>query len=299
MGRPLLHFALLGLLLWAVQGYWDHRHRGTVVIAAADIAQLREQLTRQARQPPDAAQLQAGIRQRIDEELMLAEALRWDLHRHDEVTRQRLLKNLRFAWPDAGDDPDALLELATALDMPRRDPVARGRLLQLMQTHLVGHVAVTPQALEDYRARHAERYQPAPRLTLEQLFFRAERADARADALAALRQLADDPDRRDLGDPFVRGHRFEAVSAGELRGIFGPSFADRAEQASNAEWRGPVSSPYGFHLLRVTRLAAPATPSLASDAGLRAALEPELRSQALREALHRLRRYYRIEVASS
>lgn len=298
MFKPLLHFLALGLLLWAAQAVWEQRHRGTVTINEADIAQLQAALSQETRQPPDPTQLEAAIQQRINEEVMLAEALRWDLHRHDKVTRQRLLKNLRFAWPDTDEDPDTLLQMATALQMPQRDPVARGRLLQLMRIHLVRHVEMTPDLLREYRDQHPDRYQAAPRMRLEHVFFRAERPDARRDAKAALAQLAETPERQDLGDPFPRGHDFEGISGTELQRLFGSGFAKHAEPAG-AGWHGPVSSVYGQHLLRVSERTAPVpTNTGTSESALRAALEPELRRRALDQALQRLRRYYRIEVAS-
>jgi hypothetical protein len=136
--QPLVHFALLGALLFAGR-------------------QLGLQ-PREVVEAPTAAAAQ--------EEMLVREALRLRLERTDPVVRSRLVQNMRFLGTP-GDD-QALFEQALALGMPARDVVARRRLAEAMHERFANGVEVGEADVRDYVDRHAGRYGAAMRVSFEQ-----------------------------------------------------------------------------------------------------------------------------------
>src|SRR5207244_6109877 len=102
---PALHFLLIGGLLFAAHARW-RRVSGagevqaevpkTIVISAAEIAQLRRQWYAQSGRLPDPGELRAAIDHALAEEVLYCEALVRALDRDDEVIRQRLVRVVGF-----------------------------------------------------------------------------------------------------------------------------------------------------------------------------------------------------------
>ena len=67
--------------------------------------------------------------------------------------------------------------------------------------------------------------------------------------LEGLRQAGTDPDT--LGDASLLDHRFEAVPASLVAEQFGDQFAAALGELPIGQWRGPVASTYGTHLVLV------------------------------------------------
>jgi hypothetical protein len=55
-----------------------------------------------------------------------------------------------------------------------------------------------------------------------------------------------------LGDPFLLGGEFQAVSQHEVASIFGDGFAKRVSMMEQGCWQGPVPSSFGQHFVYVT-----------------------------------------------
>ncbi len=254
--KPLLHFLLLGGLLFGAQrltATWPLCTRAqTIHISAEQVATLQRDWQRQLGRAPDAAQLQAGVRRLADEEMLLREAVRLGLNRSDRVVRGRLLKNMRFAYPESGDEDEILLKKALALRMDQRDFVVRRRLIQLMEQRLATGAEVSDEALRRTIAEHPERYGGAARVAFHQVFVNGDlhRADLQSAALRVQSQLqagrTDDP-----GDVFLGGHQFGASSETDIAKIFGAAFARAAIRAPAKTWIGPIASVYGLHFIYV------------------------------------------------
>ena len=144
--RPILHFVVLGTLLFGARQLWPDREP---IAVAAD---------------------------QVDEEILVREALRVGLDRTDPVVRTRLTQNLRFAR--GGGDDAALFEEALALGMAMRDVVARRRLAQAMEERLVAGVRIDDAEVDAYIAAHPQRYAGARRVSFEQVFAPRDAASA-------------------------------------------------------------------------------------------------------------------------
>ena len=70
-------------------------------------------------------------------------------------------------------------------------------------------------------------------------------------------------------------HAFADASHREIAGRFGDEFADDLVDVEPGEWRGPIESAYGLHLVRVDERAEGRLPGL-----------DEIRQDVLREWQH-------------
>jgi hypothetical protein len=65
-----------------------------------------------------------------------------------------------------------------------------------------------------------------------------------------------------LGDPFLLGDEFKAVSQTDIRGIFGDDFASRISAIEPGRWQGPLPSSFGQHFVYISERTAGTFPPL-------------------------------------
>ena len=267
MRRPLLHFAALGVLLFAVVHLWPTAAappRPAIVVRSA----------------PDAARVDAEV----DDEVLFREALAHDIDRRDAKVRARLIRLGRFLGLAADGSDDAVEREARAVGLQRSDPVVRHHLVEMMRLTATqaGKSDLPSEAeLRAYYEQHAERLAQPARVRLTQVYISRERRGARSEddaaaLLAALRQRAASPrDVAAVGDPFVHGASIPLASAAQLERLFGPEFAAAVFDLPEGTWWGPLSSAYGLHLVWIDQRVPAATPPLTV-----------VRNQVLHQFLH-------------
>ncbi|MFP5306828.1 MAG: peptidyl-prolyl cis-trans isomerase [Gammaproteobacteria bacterium] len=303
--QPLLHFLALGALLLAAERLLLPQAADaalpTIVVTADDVARLHAEWIRDGGHAPSGAQLRASIARHVDDELLLAEALRLSLDAHDPVARERLLRNMRFAFPQRRASEAALLHEARAMEMARRDPIVRRRLIQAMERRLGASLPYDERALRDYVERNAARYATPARYGFRHVYFSADaaRADLQGAIEHARAQLEPAPaPAAELGDAFLLGTHFRAMTADVIAQRFGAGFARAVADAPIGAWIGPLQSPYGWHLVQLVERTPPQRPDFVRVAPQAAqAWLAERRVEALQDALERLRQRYRVEVA--
>lgn len=295
--QPLLHFLLLGGLLYEAMPLLPEMARPEPIeISAPQLAAWQTDWRRQLGRAPDVAEWQAYMQQRVDEEILLREALRRRLDQTDGVTRERLIRNLRFAFPETTDNDSELLAQARLLQMPVRDAVVRRRLVQLMEQRITGQAELTAETLQTYLQRHPQRHLAEGHVSFAQVFF--EGRDAEARARVVLDSLPVSDRGAGVGDPFLLGREFTGLSLVQLQQQFGEAFARLAQVAPLGKWQGPVASVYGWHLLRVISRSAASVGAHQQGQSLQmsyAALA-EQEQVVLQQALQRLRHRYRVEL---
>lgn len=274
--------------------------REPMVVAEADLQAMRQEWVRRTGRPPTPPELQASILRWAGDEAMFREALRRGLDRDDPVVNERLLRNLRFLDPQRAGDPAELLRAARALGMVRHDPVIRGRLVQRLEAALAGELRISAAELRAYVEAHPQRYAQPARQAFDNVFIatdgRGPDAEARAHGLAR-RLRAGEAAAAGEGDAFPLPTADAALSQDELERRLGPAVAAALAAAAPGEWVGPVASPFGWHLLRVTRRVPAADPDLAAVREPAArALHAERRQQQRQAARARLLERYRLQL---
>ena len=178
----------------------------------------------------------------------------------------------------ARQDEALLAREARVLGLDRDDPVVRARLVRKMEAALAAGPPPDEAAVRAAYDADPERYALPARVAFEQRLL-PDGADA---ALEAGRPVAHA--RSSLPA------RLESTPLSEVAFLFGPGFADALADLPTGRWAGPVASPYGAHLVRVTGRRAAVVPSFAEVEGRVRADLAEAEAAARREAgLARLR----------
>lgn len=261
--EPLLHFLVIGAVLFGGITLFKAQKRPTVRIEAQELEQLISFWELQTQRPPTRAELASIIQERVNEELLSREAVRLGLDKGDMIVRRRLAQKMAFASEDLADvsEPDNA-------------------------------------TLQTFYEKTKGRYASPARLALRHLFFSSDRTGASAQeaARAALDELR--AGRPATGDPSMLPQTYADVALTDLTRDYGKRFADTALKAPLGDWSEPVASPYGVHLIRVERRLAPVTPPLAKVRDeVMAAWLTERRVAANRAFLKRLWREYKVEIA--
>jgi len=214
--NPLLQFATFGALLFFAYGLLHDTRTGDanrIELSAADIERIRELWAMQWKRPPTENELQGLVEAHIREEVLYREALAMGLDEGDTVIRRRLAQRVTFMAED-----------------------------------LASRVEPTPEELQRHFEAQLDRYLLPARVSFSHIYFSVDRRgdEAESDARAALAH----PETA-RGDPFMLQSDFPSRTQQEVRELFGVDFARALFEVEPADWRGPIASSYGLHLVRV------------------------------------------------
>jgi len=214
--NPLLQFATFGALLFFAYGLLHDTRTSDanrIELSAADIERIRELWAMQWKRPPTENELQGLVEAHIREEVLYREALAMGLDEGDTVIRRRLAQRITFMAED-----------------------------------LASRVEPTPEELQRHFEAQLDRYLLPARVSFSHIYFSVDRRgdEAESDARAALAH----PETA-RGDPFMLQSDFPSRTQQEVRELFGVDFARALFEVEPADWRGPIASSYGLHLVRV------------------------------------------------
>jgi hypothetical protein len=222
--EPLFQFLVLGAALFGAFHLVDRKKTETperIVISTARITNLADGFARTWRRPPSQEELQGLVDDYIRDEVFYREGRAAGLDRDDVIIRRRVRQKMEFL----------------AEDISVQEP--------------------SEEQLAAYLQSNPERFKTEDRLTFHQVFLSAARrtrainsdskqvADALAHADAGVDTTA-------LGDPFLLGEEFQAVSQSEVAGIFGDSFAKLISVVERGRWQGPIPSSLGQHFVFIS-----------------------------------------------
>lgn len=303
--QPLLHFVLLGLLLFFGSQYLEQRARQPIEALEPDtVQQLHDDWVRQTGRLPSRQQLQALKQQELENRMLYAEALRRNYHRDDTVVLQRLLRDAEFLSMEGSDEDK--IRSALALGVHQSDEVIRRRMIQRIEQ--AGRQRYFSEAEEsDLRALYdaeVERWRLPARLAFSHRFYSVDRdADPAQRAAADLALLQEEdlsPEEiASLGDPFLHGRDFRNQSLQDLTFLFGAQFSDtlraQEQEIDTGIWIGPIPSAYGEHLIRIDAITPERTQSYVDvRPQLRALWRERQERESLRRYIDELRERYPI-----
>lgn len=233
--EPLLHFILLGAVIFAVYGFVT-RHRtdkpGEIVVTQGALENIITGFTRTWQRPPTEEELRGQIREYIREEAAYREALAMGLDRDDTIVRRRLRQKLEFLSDD----------LATRVEPTDAD-------------------------LQTFLQAHPDLFQSEPLFYFRQVYLNPQQhaANLAADEarlLAELQRSGPNADLSSLGDPFLLAPSFQNVSLAEVKQVFGEQFASALAALPISHWQGPVTSGYGAHFVFLSQRTERSLPAL-------------------------------------
>lgn len=213
--KPLLHFSLVGGLLFAIDSWRKPAVDPPIVVSHAVKRELSADLARKLRRDPTSAELEQALSAWKQEEALYREGLREGIDRNDAQVRARVISKL--------------LEVQRALFVPPEPSNAE---------------------LDAFLNQHRERYELPARYDFEHVFVSASTPDARARANELREELTRGAPSAELGERFSDGRAFKALTAERIRRIFGQRFAAELPNLPVGVW-SLVQSDHGYHVVKL------------------------------------------------
>jgi len=262
--EPLVHFVALGAIIFLVfdlTSETDQPGERRIVVTPGQVERLAGQFSRTWLRDPTPQELDGLVERYVRSEIYYREALAMGLGQDDPYVRNRLALKL-----------EVLLDDLSAETEPGDEELTR------------------------FLAAHAERFAEPARLSFQQVYLNpAQHADPAAEAQRLLELLRNGADPGALGDVSLLVSGLDSATPEEIARQFGENFADELAALEPGSWVGPLRSPFGVHLVRVSQLQPARQPALAE---IRDAVLVEWRDQRRREAreqaYQRLRERYEI-----
>jgi len=251
--EPLLHFLLLGALLFAAYGYVSEggdTGSGSIVVTHGQIESMAAMFARTWQRMPTNEELQGLISSHVREEVLYREGIALGLERDDPVIRRRVAQKLQFVAEneEAAEPSDA--ELQAYLDANRAA------------------------------------FEIEPRFSFQQVYLDPQKrggpvADEAGRLLAQLNRPGSRLDADTLGDPTLLPSSFQDAPVSEVTMAMGPEFLAAIDALAVGPWQGPVRSGYGLHLVQISERKSAVAPVLAD---VREAVEREWQRERRLEA---------------
>jgi hypothetical protein len=268
MREPLLHFLLIGLLLFVLYGAVG-KDSGNRQIRVDDnvVAALQGQFRSTLQRPPTPAEMNALVDSYVREQIFYREGVALGLDRDDPTITRRV--GQKFA---------TIAEESEAAGSPSETD------------------------LQDWLNRHPGRYAEPPLVTFDQIAFE-QQSDGEALAAAiesARKDLVAGADPQTLGSGRVLLPHYQLYPLDLVGREFGTDFARALPSLPKDRWAGPIRSGYGLHLVRVEDVVPGKIPRL-KDVRTAVArdVEEDRRGKSLETAYRKLRKSYRVEYAGA
>ncbi len=231
--EPLIHFLVIGSAVFAVYSVMNGDApppREQIVVSEGRLRQIMDVFTQTWQRPPRPEEISGLVEGYVKEEIFYREGVKLGLDRDDTVIRRRLQQKLEFLI----EPPEEALKASDV-------------------------------ELAAFLAANRGRFHVEPQIAFQQVFISPEKPEPAA--LRAASMLADlrkpGADAGQHGDPTLLPTEVPLAPLRLIARNFGEDFAAGLAALPPGEWSGPVGSPYGLHLVRVTEAREGYDPPLA------------------------------------
>ena len=254
---PLLHFLLLGALLFLVFELVKSPvgvEENSIIITSGDVEALQANFSRTWQRPPTEKELAGLIEDMVREEMAYREALAMGLDQDDSVIRRRLRMKMELLAEDTAD-----------FSPP------------------------TDADLREYLAEHRDSFRLQPQVSFMHVYLNSDKRgagveDSARQILAKLSAAGRDVDLESLSDPTMLPKALPLYYVNDIGRLFGEDFSRQIVEIEPGAWTGPIRSGYGLHLVYVHERIAGRDPDL-----------NEIRQQVEREWSARQRKKFKEE----
>ncbi len=225
--EPLLHFLLLGVVLFAAYAYIQRGRGGVesskqIALSLDDLRTMDLYFESQWHRPPTPAEFQAMVEDKVREEVLYREALAMGLDKDDTIVKRRMAQKMQFLAEDVA----AAHEPSTA-------------------------------ELKAWFEKNSSKFALPSRYSFRHLYFSPDKRgkNAQEDAAKALTKIAGQPEDSklalSLADQFMFQDYYGDRAPDALAKEFGPQFVVALEKLKPGSWQGPIESGYGWHLVYI------------------------------------------------
>jgi len=226
--EPLLHFLLIGAVLFLVYGWRGNsasvpgRQAGTptaqIVVTRDALDQMNSLFAKTWQRQPTEEEVKRLIEDFVRNEIYYREAIAIGLDRDDEVLKRRVRQRMEFIYED-----------------------------------ITSWAEPTDEDLKAFMKKHPEKYLADPQIAFRQVYISAYKRgkSAESDARQVLAQLTAGADPDSVGDSTMLQAEVGLSSLWDIRKQFGDEFGKTLLDLKPGAWAGPIRSGFGLHLVFV------------------------------------------------
>jgi len=214
--EPLLHFLVVGSLLFFYLSSTDTETKSQVTISQGKIKQLTAQFTKTRQRTPSDEELDALIENQIREDLAFEHGVQMGLVENDSIIKRRVQQKIEFMLNDS-----------------------------------IGSIEPSLEDLETYLTTHKEQYTIEPVYAFRHIYINPEQHDDVNAFILELQSNNLDKSYRNVGDSMMMQSEFVDISTAHIARLFGRKFSKNLDAISLKRWQGPVKSGYGVHLVYI------------------------------------------------
>jgi len=212
--EPLLHFLVVGSLLFFYLSSTDTETKPQVTITQGKIKQLTAQFEKTRQRTPSDIELKVLIKNQIREDLAFAHGVQIGLIENDSIIKRRVQQKIEFMLKDS----------IAGIEPSRED-------------------------LETYLMEHKEQYTMAPVYSFKQVYINPEQHEDFDVFIEDLQNKDLNSKYKNLGDSMMLESEYTHINTAQIARLFGRKFAKALDSVSLESWYGPVKSGYGLHLV--------------------------------------------------
>jgi len=269
--EPLLHFLLLGLVLFVTYAYLQRGRGGVesskqIALSLDDLRTMDMYFESQWHRQPTPAEFQAMVEDKVREEVLYREALAIGLDKDDTIVKRRMAQKMQFLAEDVA----AAHEPSTA-------------------------------ELKAWFEKNSNKFALPSRYSFRHLYFSPDKRgkNAQDDAAKALAKIAGQPEDSklalSLADPFMFQDYYGDRAPNALAKEFGPQFVVALEKLKPGSWQGPIESGYGWHLVYIDTVIPGRIPAFEEmEPDVKTAWLAEQKQQAWQKAYQAMRSKYAV-----
>lgn len=261
--EPLVHFLLIGAALFVAYSFANEEEAvipNRIIVSSGQIEQLSENFKRTWMRSPNETEMKALIESYIREEVFYREALAMGLDQNDPQVRRRMRMKLEYILED------------------------------------ISSQYVTDKDLTLFLEQHPDIFKSETEIAFQQVYFNPDkRENMTADLDKSLLLLNNGTSPDTLGDSILIPFEHDLATQSQIAHSFGVDFANNVINLAPGEWRGPVYSAYGAHIVKINKRIEGSQPTLAE---IRELVEREYlaakRKEEKDEAYNQLRKGYEV-----
>jgi hypothetical protein len=269
--EPLLHFLLIGLVLFAVYAYINRGRIGIesprqIVLSLDELRTVKAYFEGQWHRPPTPQEFQALVEDKIKEEVLYREGLAMGLDKDDTIVKRRMAQKVQFLSEDVA----------------------------------AAHEPSTTE-LKAWFEKNTDKFTLPSRYSFRHIYFSPDKRgkNARDDAAQALARTAGQPEDSPLipstADRFMFQDYYSDRTPSAIAKEFGPQFAVALEKLKPGSWQGPIESGFGWHLVFVDTVIPGRIPAFEEvESEVKTAWLGEQKAQAWQKAYQTMRAKYTV-----
>jgi hypothetical protein len=273
--EPLLHFLLIGLVLFGIYAYTNRGRIGIesptqIVLSLDELGVMTAYFESQWHRPPTPQEFQAMVKDKVKEEVLYREGLVMGLDKGDTIVKRRMAQKVQFLAED----------IATA------------------------HEPSTAE-LKAWFEKNSSKFALPSRYSFRHLYFSPDKrgTSAHDDAAQALAKIAAQPEDSTLiapaADRFMFQDYYGDRTPSAIAKEFGPQFAVALEKVTPGSWQGPIESGFGWHLVFVNSVIPGRLPAFEEvESEVKTAWLGEQKAVAREKAYKSLRSKYTVLLPS-